>query len=66
MITTIGRGSDSTIREADKRNKRLIYKYCASFTDCISRIAVVMKNIFSTMRNKYKKFKIPKYIIYFR
>ena len=37
-ITITGRGADQTARQADKRNKGIIFKSCAPFTDCISEI----------------------------
>ena len=37
-ITITGAGADAAARQADERNKSLIFKYCAPFTKCISRI----------------------------
>ena len=37
-ITITGSGADAAARQADERNKSLIFKYCAPFTKCISRI----------------------------
>ena len=37
-ITVTGVGADATSRQADKTNKGIIFKNCAPFTKCISRI----------------------------
>ena len=37
-ITITAEGTDPEARQADKRNKGVIFKNCASFTDCISEI----------------------------
>ena len=37
-ITITGAGADAAARQADERNKNVIFKYCAPFTKCISRI----------------------------
>ena len=37
-ITITGAGDDAAARRADERNKGLIFKNCAPFTKCISRI----------------------------
>ena len=37
-ITITGAGADAAARQADERNKGVIFKNCASFTKCISRI----------------------------
>ena len=37
-ITITGAGADAAARQADERNKSLIFKYCAPFTKFISRI----------------------------
>ena len=37
-ITMTGAGNDDDVRWADKRNKGAVFKNCASFTKCISRI----------------------------
>ena len=37
-VTITGAGADAAARQADERNKSLIFKYCAPFTKCISRI----------------------------
>ena len=37
-ITITGAGDDAAARRADERNKSLIFKNCASFTKCISKI----------------------------
>ena len=37
-ITITGAGADAAARQADERNKSLIFKYCAPFTKCLSRI----------------------------
>ena len=38
-ITITGAGDDAAARRADERNKGLIFKNCASFTKCISKIS---------------------------
>ena len=38
-ITITGAGDDAAARRADERNKSLIFKNCASFTKCISKIS---------------------------
>ena len=37
-ITIYGRGAAVTAREADKRDKSVAFKNCASFINCISEI----------------------------
>ena len=37
-ITIIGRGAEQAAVQADERNKRVIFKNCAPFSDCISKI----------------------------
>ena len=37
-ITFTGAGADAAARQADKRDKSVIFKNCAPFTKCISRI----------------------------
>ena len=37
-ITITGAGDDAAARRADERNKGVIFKNCAPFTKCISRI----------------------------
>ena len=37
-ITITGAGNDAAARQADERNKGVIFKNCAPFTKCISRI----------------------------
>ena len=37
-ITITGAGDDAAARQADERNKGVIFKNCVSFTKCISRI----------------------------
>ena len=37
-ITIIREGDSDAAKRADERNKGLIFKNCASFTDCISEI----------------------------
>ena len=37
-ITITGAGNDDAIKRTDKRNKGVIFKNCALFTDCISSI----------------------------
>ena len=37
-ITIAGAGNDAAARQADKRNKGVIFKNCAPFTNCISEI----------------------------
>ena len=38
VITINGAGDDSAARQVDERNKGVIFKNCAPFTDCISEI----------------------------
>ena len=38
VITINGAGEDSAARQVDERNKGVIFKNCAPFTDCISEI----------------------------
>ena len=37
-IQIIGRGADAAVRETDERDKRVIFKNCTAFADCISKI----------------------------
>ena len=37
-ITIAGAGADAAARQLDERNKGVIFKNCAPFTKCISRI----------------------------
>ena len=37
-ITITGAGDDAAARQADERDKSVIFKNCARFTKCISRI----------------------------
>ena len=37
-ITITGAGNDDAVRRLDQRNKRVLFKSCAPFTDCISEI----------------------------
>ena len=37
-ITIIGEGDDTAARQADKRNKEVVFKNYAPFSDCISEI----------------------------
>ena len=37
-ITITGAGVDAAARQADERDKRVAFKNCASFTNCISEI----------------------------
>ena len=37
-ITITGAGDDAAERQLDERNKNIIFKNCAPFTKCISRI----------------------------
>ena len=37
-ITITGAGDDAAARRADERNKGVIFKNCAPFTKCISKI----------------------------
>ena len=37
-ITITGAGDDAVARQADERNKGVIFKNCAPFTKCISRV----------------------------
>ena len=37
-ITITGAGNDAAARQADERNKGVIFKNCAPFTKCISKI----------------------------
>ena len=36
-ITMTGEGKDDAAKQLDERNKGVIYKNCAPFTDCISK-----------------------------
>ena len=38
MITIAGAGADAAARQADERNKGVIFKNCAPFINCISEI----------------------------
>ena len=38
IITITRARDDPTARQVDKRNKELIFRNCAPFTDCISKI----------------------------
>ena len=38
-ITITGAGDDDAARQLDEQNKGVIFKYCAPFTKCISRIS---------------------------
>ena len=38
-ITITGAGDDATAKRLDERNKGVIFKICALFTKCISRIS---------------------------
>ena len=37
-ITITGAGADDAAKQLDERNKGVIFKNCAPFTDCISEI----------------------------
>ena len=37
-ITFAGAGDDGAVRQADERNKGIIFKNCAPFTKCISKL----------------------------
>ena len=37
-ITVIGAGANDTVKQLDEINKGVIFKNCASFTDCMSEI----------------------------
>ena len=37
-VTVTGAGADAAARQVYERNKSVIYKNCAPFTKCISRI----------------------------
>ena len=37
-ITITGVGNDAAARQADERNKGVIFKNCAPFTKCVSKI----------------------------
>ena len=37
-ITTTGRGADAAARQADERDKGVVFKNCAPFTNCICEI----------------------------
>ena len=37
-ITITGAGADAAARQADERDKGVIFKNCAPFTNCISKI----------------------------
>ena len=38
IITNEGAGADDAAKQADKKNKGAIFKDCAPFIDCISKI----------------------------
>ena len=38
FITITGAGYDDAARRLDERNKGVIFKHCAPFTDCVSEI----------------------------
>ena len=38
IVTITGAGADDAAKRLDKRNKGVIFKNCAPFTDCISKI----------------------------
>ena len=42
-ITITGAGDDDAAKQLDERNKGTIFKNCASFTKCISRIMISLK-----------------------
>ena len=37
-ITITGAGADAAARQADERDKEVVFKNCAPFTNCISEI----------------------------
>ena len=37
-ITITEAGADNTTRKSDRRNKEVIFKNCAPFIDCVSKI----------------------------
>ena len=39
-MTTAGAGDDAAARQADERNKKVIFKNCELFTNCISEINI--------------------------
>ena len=43
-ITITGEGDDAAARQADEKNKWVIFKNCAPFTDCISGINITQIN----------------------
>ena len=38
-ITIPRRRADQAARQTDERNKRVLFKHCATFTDCINEIS---------------------------
>ena len=54
--TITGAGNDDAVRRLDERNKGIIFKNCAPFTDCISEI-----NNTQTDDAKYKDVVMPMY-----
>ena len=44
-ITITGHGDDDAARILDERNKGVIFKHCAPFTKCISRINGTEKHV---------------------
>ena len=66
-ITFAGTGDDAAVRRADERNKGVIFKNCAPFTKCISKInntemdnaqdidTVILMNSLIVCSNNYSK-----------
>ena len=50
-ITIAGAGDDAAARQADKRDKGVIFKNCAPFTNCISEINNTQVDIVMPMYN---------------
>lgn len=38
IFKVIGQGANDVAKQADRNNKNVVFKNCASFTDCISEI----------------------------
>ena len=52
-ITLVGEKADAVARAADRNSKQLILKYCALFTDCISKInnLAIKTQMYNLIRN---------------
>ena len=54
-ITLVRVGADTAERQADRNNKQVIFKNCASFTDCIMLIMIKWYNLIEYSHNYSKK-----------